>query len=77
MKTLHTKKFWLTADGRLEVYDARLATKLSKYFKKFEDGRHRFKVGEEAVFRVRQIETNEVLSLLLGKNFKSYMAPAI
>jgi hypothetical protein len=62
---LHNSKCWFTADGRLEVYDHKLATKLNKHFQRYENGDYRFKEGEEAVFMVPQLELNNVLRRFL------------
>lgn len=62
---LHTTKFWLTSDGRLEVYDQRLLLRLNRYFKKYDNGKYAFKSGEEGFFTVRsQIEYNDVINML-------------
>lgn len=63
---LHTAKFWLTSDGRLEVYDFRLATKIEKELKRY--GGYRFKVGEEAVFRLTKSEVDTILGKFLKKS---------
>lgn len=49
---LHNTKLCFTTDGRLEVYDHKLATKFNKIFKKWNDGKCKFKEGEEAFFKV-------------------------
>jgi hypothetical protein len=49
---LHNKKCWFTTDGRLEVYSPRLATKLNKYLKTYDNGNYIFQSGEEVVFKV-------------------------
>ncbi len=62
---LHNTKVWLTTDGRLEVYDPKLATRINRYVKSYANGKYTFKPGEEAVFKLSQIELNKVLSLFL------------
>ena len=66
---LHNTKCWLTSDGRLEVYDAHLATKINKYLQWYMDGSlpYRFRRGEEAVFRLTQVEINDILQRFLIK----------
>ena len=66
MKELHTKKFHLYPDGRLEVYYHRLATRLNKRLKQYEDGKYIFQPGEEGLFKIGQIEYSEILSHFLA-----------
>jgi len=70
IKELHTKRFHLTEEGYLWVYDYKLARKLNKYFKKYDKGRYVFQNGENAMFRLRgdhcQIEYNYILSRFLA-----------
>lgn len=65
---LHNQKVWFTSDGRLEVYSHRLAARLNKYFKHYDNGDYIFQLGEEAVFKVPQIEHNMVLARFLTRN---------
>ena len=52
-----TKRYWLdTSSRRLEVYDHRLASRLNRFLKKYDDGSYSFKEGEEALFNLSQIE---------------------
>ena len=64
MKDVHTSKFWLTGK-RLEVYDSKLATRINKKLLTYDNGRYRFKVGEEALFSV-SLENAAVVYKLLG-----------
>ena len=64
---LHNKKVLLTSDGRLEVYNHRLATKLNKHFKEYDDGKYRFRAGEEAVFQIEPSEISFILETFLVK----------
>lgn len=66
---LHNAQCWLTSDGRLEVYNARLATRINRYLGWYMDGRipYAFKDDEEALFRLSQVELNEVLHRFLVK----------
>lgn len=50
---LHNDKVWLTADGRLEVYDSRLATRINRYLKTYDNGLYTFRSGEEAVYKLK------------------------
>ena len=50
IKEVHTPKFWLTSDGRLEVYDYKLAIKINRYAKRYPEGS--FTKGDEAIFYV-------------------------
>lgn len=59
---LHTRKCHFTSDGRLEVYDARLANRLNKLFKKFDNGEYQIQKGEEVFFNV---PPNDIQSILL------------
>jgi hypothetical protein len=63
----HNAKIWLTSDGRLEVYHARLATRLNKHFLKYESGYYVFQKGEEAVFQVPLDQTPTILKTFLTK----------
>lgn len=54
-KDIHTKRFHLTLDGRLEVYDNRLATRINRFLKVYDKGQYSFKEGEEAVFRLKDV----------------------
>ena len=65
IKELHTTKFWLQPSGRLEVYHYKLATKLNKYFKTYDNGLYKFLKGEEAIFFVSQNDYNEDLWKIL------------
>ncbi len=65
---LHTKRFRLFEDGRLEVYDHRLATRLNRHLKRYDNGEYTIQEGEEAVFFLSQIETIDVLSKFLSKS---------
>lgn len=64
---LVTKKFRLYKNGRLEVYDHRLATKLNRYTKTYQGGQYRVKKGEEAIFKIAQEEIPNILSKFLVK----------
>lgn len=66
---LHTTKLCFTTDGRLEVYDHKLATKFNKIFKKWNDGKYKFKEGEEAFFKVPSDRIQSFTTLVL--NLKS------
>lgn len=73
---LHTSKLWLTTDGRLEVYDQRLALRFNRYFKKYDDGKYPFQPGEEAVFKVvSQVDYKAVLGALKRKKSTPQKAP--
>ena len=62
---LHTKDFWLTHDGRLEVYNAKLATKLNRFLKTYQLGRYKFRKGEEAIFRLLRADIADIVSRFL------------
>ena len=64
---LHNQKVCFTDDGRLEVYDSRLATRLNKHFKKFDDGKYIFKKGEECFYSVPLTQLNMILEQFLVK----------
>jgi hypothetical protein len=64
---LKTRKMEFYSDGRLEIYDYKLATKLNRLIKKYEGGRYRFIQGEEAIYYLHQIKTIEGLSSFLSK----------
>lgn len=67
---LHNNRCCFTSDGRLEVYYNRLATRLNRYFKSYDDGRYTFKAGEEAIFKVPKEQFNFVLVTFLSKRLK-------
>lgn len=64
---LHNDKVWFTSDGRLEVYNHRLATKLNRLLKSYDSGLYVFEQGEEAVFKVSQDMVPVVLNDYLYK----------
>lgn len=64
---LHTSKCHFTSDGRLEVYAARLATKLNKFFKKYDNGDYVFSEGEEGVYDVSPDRIQLILSTFLTR----------
>jgi hypothetical protein len=66
MPNLHTSRFRLTEDGRLEVYDARLATRLNRVLRRYDAGTYAFKRGEEAVFQVPSDQLESILRRFLA-----------
>lgn len=64
---LHNSKVWLTADGRLEVYDNRIANKLNAYLKTYDTGVYLFKQHEEAVFKIAPDQIQTILLTFLTK----------
>jgi hypothetical protein len=66
MANLHTARFRLTEDGRLEVYDARLATRLNRALRRYEDGAYTFKRGEEAVYNLTPEQLPSILQRFLA-----------
>lgn len=64
---LHTQKFWLTSDGRLEVYNHRLASRINKFLKFYDNGDYSFKEGEEGLFRLSSDQIRLILSKFLTK----------
>lgn len=64
---LHNRQVWFTADGRLEVYNHKLATKLNKFFKKYDNGKYKFEEHEEAVFNVPPNQIGYIRSLFFSQ----------
>lgn len=64
---LHTQKCWLTSDGRLEVYNHKLATKINRFLKFYDGGDYTFKEGEEGLFRLSSDQIQLILSKFLTK----------
>lgn len=72
MYILHSKHVCFTEDGRLEVYDDRLATKLNKFLKTYDSGIYKFQPGEEGLFWVPSDQIQLILSNFLSvKSTKS------
>lgn len=65
MTILHNQKLWLTKDGRLEVYHHKLATRINRWLKYYDNGRYSFEAGEEGLFKLSQIELNEFITRFL------------
>lgn len=66
---LHTTRFWLTSDGRLEVYDYKLATRLNRLLKAYDNGKYTFQEGEEALFKLESSnQIDSILCKFLRKN---------
>lgn len=56
-----------TSDGRLEVYNHKLATKINKFLKFYDNGDYSFKEGEEGLFRIPSNQIQLILSQFLTK----------
>ena len=67
---LHNRRVWLTSDGRLEVYDNRLATKINEELKSYDSGKYKFKKYEEAVYRLSREQIQYILDKFLIKKAK-------
>lgn len=65
---LHNENVWFTDDGRLEIYNSRLATKINKYLKTYDNGNYVFSDGEEACFRVPSDQIQTILLTFLTRN---------
>jgi len=71
IKELHTKQVHLTPDGRLEVYDYKMANRLNTILRKYFEGvdqLYKFKKHEEAVFKVTEQAKQQVLAVLYKQN---------
>lgn len=72
---LHNKKCWFTSDGRLEVYNAKLATRLNKFMKTYDAGKYVFKQGEEGVFKIPSNLIQMIREEFLVKKSKQQQGP--
>lgn len=70
---LHTIDIWATADGRIEIYNYKLATKVNRHLKSYDNGTYRFKRGEEGLFKVEPDQLRSLLSLF----FKRFSTNAV
>lgn len=64
---LYNSRCFYTTDGRLAVYNYKLATKLNKYLKHYDSGKYKFLPGEEAIFKVPTNKIDYVLKTYLTK----------
>lgn len=74
---LANKRVLFTDDGRLEVFAPKLATKLNRFLKKYDNGNYMFQPGEECFFNIPQIEINDTLQAFLVKKPSQKQQPSL
>jgi hypothetical protein len=55
------RNVWINDSGRVEVYCYKLAKKINKELRRYEDGNYSFKPGEEAIFFIQPSQTQSFI----------------
>lgn len=72
---VHTDRFCLTDEGtygRLEMKDLRLAAKINRFLKYYENGEYAFRPHDEPVFRIPPNQIPSLIEHFLAKKRKPW-----